>query len=64
MILAAVVLFEVILLEFILGLSNVWFSNFLGENLPHASKEKASFLGLFFAWAIRILVLIFFQCIA
>lgn len=61
MVLIAIVLFEVILLEFILGLSNIWFTAFLGERLPAYYMEKARNLGLFFAWVIRILVLIFYS---
>lgn len=61
MILVAIILLEVIVLEFILGLSNVWFTTFLGERLPAYYREKARFLGLFFAWVVRILVLIFYS---
>lgn len=60
MMLMVIVLFEVILLELILALSNVWFTTFLGEQLPYYYKEKAQFLGLFFAWTIRFVVLIFY----
>ncbi|WP_276373906.1 hypothetical protein [Chryseolinea sp. H1M3-3] len=64
MILAAIILFEVILLEFILGLSNVWFATFLGEKLPQYNREKARTLGLCFAWLGRILALVFYSFVA
>jgi predicted tellurium resistance membrane protein TerC len=49
---------EVILLELILALSTVWYVTFLSEKLPIYDREKAQFLGLFFAWSIRILLLL------
>lgn len=61
MIIAIVVMFEVILLEMVLGLSNIWFTEFLGERLSIYNQEKARTLGLIIAWVIRILVLIFYS---
>lgn len=61
MLLSSVVLFEVFLLECILATTNIWFITFLAERLPTYNRDKAKFLGMFFSWGIRILVVTFFS---
>lgn len=61
MLLAVIVLVEVIILEIILGLSNVWFTKFLGDKLPGQYPDKARSLGLIIAWVMRISVLVFYS---
>lgn len=57
------ILCEVLVLQIILGVSNVWFITFLGEKLPLHHKEKARVVGLIFAWAVRLLVIILYPIV-
>ncbi len=61
MTIASVIFIELILLELILGLSNVWLANSLSEKLPPNTRNKARTLGLSFAWLTRVLALVFYS---